>query len=454
MDVAAPPEQKEPRRKPVAPATPAPLPGAEDYATSAVPRSARSPAWNIALVRMGFTVSATDLLFGMSLGLFFGFWTAVAVALVASLLISAVSVACGLIGQREGLTTALVARLVFGSEGARLPALLLALVSVGFAGYSTGITASVLPGESTAALIAYCVGLTLFYTLVSSLGFERGLTWIGRISVPLMVAAVSVAVVSAVGHAGGLGSVLAAEPARAGEAGVAAMIALGTAKWMTGATLTSDITRFAGTARAVYLTTFAEFVVGNFGFNLLGIVLGLAVGVDDLGAAFAAVGVGVLAVVAIFIQGFPHEVNNLYAGGLAASSALDAPRVVVNAASGLVAAALAFYGASEGILDSFLEYLGHLAYAIPLIPGILLADYFLLQRAGHRRVSDAPRVNRRAIGAFAVGLGVNLYLGLVLDDLLVRSLPVIGAALYLAFSFRQVTAAWRGPAGASVVREG
>ena len=41
----------------------------EDHAVNEVPDSERSTTLNITLVRMGFTVSATDLLFGMSLAL-------------------------------------------------------------------------------------------------------------------------------------------------------------------------------------------------------------------------------------------------------------------------------------------------------------------------------------------------------------------------------------------------
>ncbi|HEY1153599.1 MAG TPA: hypothetical protein VGE73_07090, partial [Pseudolabrys sp.] len=41
----------------------------EEYAASELPASERHSTLSITLVRMGYTVSATDLLFGMSLGL-------------------------------------------------------------------------------------------------------------------------------------------------------------------------------------------------------------------------------------------------------------------------------------------------------------------------------------------------------------------------------------------------
>jgi cytosine permease len=396
---------------------------------------------------MGYTVSATDLLFGMSLGLYFDFWTALYVALLSSIAICAVSILVGLIGQREGLTTALITRMTFGREGSRIPSLVIAAISVGFVGYSTAITADVLPGKGHAYWLVYIVALSVAYTLLSSVGFAKGLTWVGRISVPLMIIAVLVAVVAAINHAGGWSQIVNGAPAQPGKLGIVTMIALGTAKWMQGATVSPDITRFAKGASAVYTTTIAEFLIGNLGFNLLGIILGLAVGTGNMGQAFNTVGVGALATIAIFVQGFPHEVNNLYAGSLAGRNALDIPRLYVNLASGVLAAALAYYGLTQGLLQSFLRYLGYLAYAMPLIPGIMIADYFFICRGRYsRQVADADAVNWRAVAAFVIGLGINLYLGLVANDALWHTLPVIGFVLYLLFSWRQLMAAWSKPA--------
>ncbi|MPZ95119.1 MAG: hypothetical protein GEU96_09450 [Propionibacteriales bacterium] len=415
----------------------------EDFAAARLPESERRSTLSITLVRMGFTVSATDLLYGISLGLFFPFWTALLIALGSSVIVSAVSILCGLIGQRERITTALSMRLTFGRDGSRLPALVIALLSAGFVGYSTGITAGVLPGGDSAGIgLVYCVVLSIMYTTISIVGFGRGLTWVGRISVPLMLVMVLIAVVATVNHAGGLGTIVGSTPARAGEVTALAMFALGVNKWMTGATVTPDITRFGKSAATVYTTTLAEFIVGNFGFNLLGILIGLGVGVADMGEAFSIIGVAGLAAVAIFVQGFPHEVNNMYAASLAGRTALDLPRLFINVAAGAMAAALAFYGLSQGILTSFLTYLGYLGYAIPLIPGILIADYFVLRRMRYElSIADAGAVNWRAVAAFFVGLTINLYVGLVLDDALWHALPFTGMVLYLLFSVHMLRVA-------------
>lgn len=415
----------------------------EDFAGSELPPSHQRSTLSITLVRMGYTVSATDLLFGMALGLYFSFWAALAVALLSSLAICIVSALCGLIGQREGLTTALITQLAFGREGSRIPAFVLAVIAIGFVGYSTAITASVLPGDSNSVRLVYVLLLSGIYTFLSLVGFNKGLTWVGRISVPLMAAVVLIAAGAAVVHAGGVSAILAAAPGQAGKASIIAMVALGTAKWIQGATVSPDITRFAKGPGAVYTTTVAEFIVGNFAFNLLGIVLSLAVPTSNMGDAFRTVGVGALAAIAVVVQGFPHEVNNLYTGSLAGRSALSVPRFYVNVAAGILVALLAYYGLTQGVLHSFLVFLGYLAYIVPLIPGIMIADYFVVRRGRYpHRVAEAESVNWRAVAAFVIGLVINVYLGFGLHDTIWHTLPIISFVLYLVFSHRQIQMAW------------
>jgi cytosine permease len=415
----------------------------EDWANERVSWADRHSTLSIVAARMGFTVSATDLLYGVALGLYFPFWTAVLIALGSSIVISVVSILCGLMGQREGITTALCMRLTFGREGVRLPALAIAVVSAGFAGYSTGITASVLPGDSNLINFVYCVVLGVLYTAICIIGFARGLTWVGRIAVPLMLGMVLVATVAAINHAGGWDGIVSGQPAQAGELTIAAMIGLGINKWMTGATVTPDVMRFGKTTSSVYSSTLAEFMVGNFGFNLLGIILGLGVGLGDLGQAFAAIGMAGLAVAAVFVQGFPHEVNNMYAASLAGRTASGLPRLYINVISGLLVIAVAYIGVSQGILESFLGYLDWLGYVIPLIPGILIADYFLVRRRTYGTdIEQVGALNLRAVSAFGVGLAINLLLGLGFDDTMWRALPVLGFALYLLFSVPQLRRAW------------
>ncbi|MGH7910486.1 MAG: cytosine permease, partial [Candidatus Dormibacteraceae bacterium] len=251
----------------------------DDYSLRRVPESKVQRTWDIALVRMGFTVSASDLLFGYTVGLYFGFWSALAVALGYSAIVAVVSILMGLIGQRERTSFALSSRFAFGREGSRLPSLVIAIIIAGFYGYVLGITVDVFPALNGVTEVVYSVLLGIVYLIIAGVGFTRGLRWVARVGVPLMILLVLIADFAAITHVGGFGAVVAATPKLAGKIALPAIIGLGVAKWLGGATVTPDLMRFGRGPGAVVTTTVAEFIVGNFGFNLLGLILGLTLGV-------------------------------------------------------------------------------------------------------------------------------------------------------------------------------
>jgi cytosine permease len=411
----------------------------EDYASERVPLTERRSTLDIALVRMGFTISSTDVLFGFALGLYFGLWQAILITLIYSAAVSGLSILMGIIGQREGTSAALSTRLVFGRQGSRVPSLVLAALYTGFYGYVIAITAVVLPGDSTLVTALYCVVLSIVYTAITLLGFQRGLAWISRVGIPLSVIVMLAAAFVAVDQAGGIGTLADKTPIDAGGFTVIAMVALGISKWTAAATATPDLTRFARDKKAVVTTTIAEFIVGNIGFNLLGIVIGLAVGKADLGAAFDALDIAWLTSAAMLIMSFTLGCNCVYGGGLAACNTFGLRRVPACLIIGVLGAALGIYGVSAGLVASFLTYIGYIGYALSLIPGILLADYFLLRRMRYPRdLSALPVANQRALIAFAIGLAINLWLGFGMDDKLIHVLPVVGFVTYLAISWRQL----------------
>jgi cytosine permease len=415
----------------------------DDYSLRTVPESEIKSTWDIALVRMGFTVSASDLVFGYTLGLFFSFTQAILIAIVYSAIISIVSILMGIIGVRERTSFALTSRFSFGREGSRLPSFVMALIIAAFYGYILGITVDVFPKTGTVGQIAYSIGLGVLFLVISGLGFERGLKWIGRFGVPVMVGLVLVAVIATIQHVGGFGAITSAQPQQAGKMTLAAIIGLGVAKWLAGATVTPDLLRFGRNTTTVVTTTIAEFLIGNFGFNLLGLILGLGLGKSDLGTAFGLLGLTWLATVAFILQSITVEMNELYAASLAASNAIGMRRTVTNVIVGILGIAIGYYGISQGIIASFLTFIGYVGYALPAIPAIIIADYFIVQRMHYPEgFAGLPSVNWRAIAAFFITLALNIYLGVALNDVLWHSLPLIGGLVYIALSIPHLRRAW------------
>jgi cytosine permease len=427
----------------------------DDYSLKRVPASATQSTWDIALVRMGLTVSISDLLFGYTIGLYFSFWGAVLVALSYSVIIAGISILMGFIGLRERTSFALSSRFAFGREGSRLPSLVLAVIIAGFYGYILGITVDVFPNHTNAAAVAlYSLVLGAVFLVISALGFRGGLKWAGRIGVPLMIILVFVADFAAIAHAGGLGAIVHATPKQAGKMILASMIALGVSKWLGGALITPDTMRFGRNGWAVVGSTLAEFVVGNFGFNLLGLILGLGLGVSDLGKAFGLLGITVLATIAFLIQSVTVEMNELYAASLAVSNALGVNRVATNIAVGVIGIVIGYYGVTHGIIASFLAFIGDVGYALPAIAGVMIADYFVVRRMRYPEgLEGLPAVNWRAVAALLITIAINLYLGLAMKDVFWHSVPVIPFVLYILLSLPQTARSWRQQAPAAAAGE-
>ena len=417
----------------------------DDFSLTRVPRTAAQRTLDIALVRMGVTVSISDLLFGYTIGLYFGFWNAVVIALSYSIIIAIVSMLMGYIGQREGTSFALSSRFAFGREGSRLPSLVMAIIIAGFYGYILGITVDIFPNQSAGAVALYSVILGIIFLVISALGFSNGLKWVSRVGVPLMIALVLIADYAAIGHVGGVGAIVSATPKLAGKLALPAIIGLGVSKWLAGACITPDLMRFGKNGRAVVTTSIAEFVVGNFGFNLLGLVLGLGLGVTDLGKAFGLIGITALATIAFLIQSVTVEMNELYAASLAVSNALGVKRLVTNIVVGVIGIGISYYGVTHGIIASFLTFIGFVGYALPAIAGIMIADYFVVLRMHYPAgLEGVPSVNWRAIAAFFISIAINLFLGLALKDVFWHTLPLIPFILYILFSIPQTMRSWSG----------
>lgn len=416
----------------------------DDYSLRRVPETDLHSTADIALVRMGFTVSASDLLFGYTIGLYFGFYQAILIAFAYSAAIAIVSLLMGYIGLRERTSFALSSRFAFGREGSRLPSLILAAIITGFYGYILGITVDVFPGLNPATMAIYSVVLGALFLVISALGFARGLRWVGRVGVPLMILLVVVADIVAISHAGGMGAIMNATPKLEGKLAVPAIVGLGIAKWLGGATVTPDLMRFGKNMWAVIGTTLAEFLVGNFGFNLLGLVLGLSLGASDLGKAFGLLGLTALGTIAVLLQSITVEMNELYAASLAVSNSLGISRLTTNIVVGVIGIVIGYFGVSQGIIASFLGYIGDIAYALPAIPAIIIADYFIVERMHYpASLDDLPAVNWRAIAAFVVTVALSLYLGLYAHDTFWHSTPILGFIVYLLFSVPQTVRSWR-----------
>jgi NCS1 family nucleobase:cation symporter-1 len=395
-------------------------------------------------------------------------------------------------GTKYGIPFPVYCRASFGTQGANLPAILRALVACGWFGIQAwigGAAIYVIAAKFFPALDAPShhkyLGVTLpqlacffVFWLLNVIVIWRGIDTIRillNIKAPLLIALGLLLLGWAYQRAGGFGPILsqpsqfAPGEAKAGQflvffvPALTAMVGF----WATLSLNIPDFSRYAKSQRDQ--------------------ILGQALGLPTTMGLYAFIGVAVTsATVVIYHEKIwdPVQVltkienkSALVVAMLALSLATLATNIAANVVSpandfshlspkrisfrtgGLITAVVGVLIMPWKLIESSHGYIFTwlVAYSALLgaVGGILICDYWLLRRARlsvadlfdpNGRYAYAHGTNWRAVAAFVIGLGFNLYLGLVANDALWHTLPIIGFVLYLLFSWRQLIAAWSRPA--------
>jgi cytosine permease len=309
------------------------------------------------------------------------FMNAVLAFLFGSIVLEVIMCVVGIIGQREGLNTSLLARWTgFGEIGASLVGLAIAVSLIGWFGIQSAISAESLDAlvPNTLPVWAWSLIFGLIVTAIVVFGFG-GMQWLANVTVPLFLILVGWSVVSEL-QRHSLAELLTAEPA-----GPALSVWQGTGivagGLIVGAIITSDMTRFNRSGSDVVKQTVVGVSLGEFVIGLAGVLLALAVRTENIVAIVtSSIGfVGLLIVVAGTLK-----INdwNLYSSSLGLVNFISTtfnknlPRVATTIVLGVVGSILA----AAGILSMFINFLTVLSVAFPPIAGIMVAEYFVVKK--------------------------------------------------------------------------
>ena len=351
----------------------------EDYVLEAVPQARRKSWFSIAVIMMGVGINVTSLILGVTLANGMSTGRAIAAVAVGSLLLAILGVVCSVIGSRSGLSTPMIACYAFGRAGARIVALLLGIVSLGWFGVQAGFLgqnlASLLQSfgwHLPASWLAMAGGVLMTWTAV--FGY-RALDRLSRWAVPLMVALIAIAVTLLIMRTA----------APAPWSGAAASMSFGSAVAFVFGILVSaaatfpDLSRYALSTRDAAVGAFVGLLLGNSVMLIVAIVLARYTGEADLVRMFAATNMSVAAVLVLTLSQWVTNAANLYSASLAfpvVAPEARIPKAIHAIAAGVLGTAL---GAS-GIADHFLQFLLILSIGITPIGGAYVAYYFVTLR--------------------------------------------------------------------------
>ncbi|MGM0552484.1 MAG: cytosine permease [Pseudomonadota bacterium] len=379
-----------------------------DHPLSEVPDGARKGFWSMTVVLFGFTFFTSTLWAGGSLGMAFGFGELMLVIALGNLLLGTYAAMLAYIGCKSGLHTVLMGRFCFGEWGSKLSDLLLAFTQIGWYAWGTATVALILV-ETTPLPDPMETGLMVTFgfafCITAMIGY-RGLDWLSRIAVPVMLLFVLFTLFVGIGEAGGPAGLLAQSPSADMSFGAALTIVIGT--FVGGATLATNWTRFARTPRIAVIATLAAFVLGNGLMVLTGALGALIYRETDIIHVMLAQGFVTFTVLMLLLNIWSTQDNTIYNVGVAGCNLLRTRRRrLVTALGAAIGTGLAVLGMHD-FLVPFLILLGTF---IPPLGGVVMADYWLRHRGHYPRLDEArlPAIHWPGLLAYAVGSAVAWY---------------------------------------------
>lgn len=368
--------------------------GHDDQALTRVPDQARHPWLSVATQRFGQTTALSQLLLGATLGFGMTFWDAFLALTIGAVVLNAVAVMVGVIGQREGLSTAILTRWTgFGHAGSAMLGLIIALSATGWFGVQTGLAgvaladvAGVLPAPVWSLLFGIVV------TVIAAYGV-RWMAWTAYVAVPaFLVLLVWLVLTNVHDIPAALSS-----PAPGAPIGMLTAVTLVTGSFIVGAAIAPDMTRFNRNEWDVVKQTVLGITLGEWVISLAGVIIAHGLGTTDImGVISRSSGwIGALVVVTAVLK-----INdwNLYSASLGLVNFFDAVfavRISRAQVTVMVGCAGSFLAAA-GIVSQFSHFLVLLGVVFPPVTGVMIAEYYVVRRWRKEIISTRPRVPRSA----------------------------------------------------------
>ncbi len=409
-----------------------------DHPLSEVPDHARKGFWSMAVVLFGFTFFTSTLWAGGSLGLAFSFGELMLVIALGNLLLGTYAATLAYIGCKSGLHTVLMGRFCFGEWGSKLSDVILAFTQIGWYAWGTATVAIILV-ETTALPEPMEVGLMVLFgfafCITAMIGY-RGLDWLSRVAVPVMLLFILFTLFIGIGDAGGPGGLLGQDPRTEMDFHAALTIVIGT--FVGGATLATNWTRFARTPRIAVIATLAAFVLGNGLMVLTGALGALIYHEADIVHVMLAQGFVTITVLMLLLNIWSTQDNTIYNFGVAGCNLLRTQRRrLVTVLGAAIGTALAV----AGMHDYLVPFLILLGTFIPPLGGVIVADFWLRHRGRYPRLGSArlPGFHWPGLLAYAAGSAAAYYAPVVPPLLGV----IVATAAYALLMAPASPAAWR-----------
>lgn len=375
----------------------------QDFAVAPVPDAATVRGLQIAIVIAGIGATLPMFTLGTQIAGSLGLGAAVGIAVTACGLVALLGMLTSVVGARCRLSTYQILAFSFGTRGAQLINLMLAIMLIGWFATTADMLGGAVQhavaglwGHSCAKWIYTLAALSLM-TLTGIFGFHV-MEHFARVTVPLLTALMGYVVWLSISRNG-----LAPGLARAGDHSLSAIDALSSVigAIVLTAVLAPDLTRYARDDRNALMSVLGV-ALGYPAALLLAAIPAGVYGKHDIMDVMTLLQIPGIAILILVISTWTSNTSNLYSATLTLATLF--PRRSTRTL-GLWAATVALAAAVAGIAEYFIPLLIVLGILSAPLAGVYVVDFFLIRRGAYStdELARLPLVRGGALLAWALG---------------------------------------------------
>lgn len=368
-----------------------------DYALTHVHEKEKKGFFSMFVVMLGFTFFSASMLTGGNLGTGLPLKDFFIAVLIGNFILACYTGALAYMGAESGLSMHLLARYSFGEKGSYIASFVTSITQIGW--FGVGIAMFAIPIANRLNINLYLlVGITGILMTATAYFGMKSLTILSAIAVPAIAVLGSTSAFMAADSVGGLQGLMSIEPSNKMTLVTAVTLCVGS--FISGGTATPDFARFAKTKKTAVWTTVIAFFIGNSLMFLFGAVGAMVTGNSDIADVMFSQGLVVPAIIVLGLNIWTTNDNSIYTAGLGLSNITKLPKNKLVIACGLIGTVGAIW-----LNNNFVGFLNLLNSMLPPVGGILIADYFLINKRKYESIENTKfiDINWIAVAAFISG---------------------------------------------------
>lgn len=391
----------------------------KDYSLEAVKEKDKRGFMSMFLVMLGFTFFSASMLTGGTLGSALSLKEFALAVFLGNLILAVYTGALAYIGADTGLSMHLLARYSFGEKGSYLASFLTSFTQIGW--FGVGVAMFAIPVSKVTGINVYVLVAISGVLMTSTAYFGmKSLTILSAIAVPSIAILGCASAFKAINSVGGVEGLMNIAPT--GKMTLVTAVTLCVGSFISGGSTTPDFVRFAKNKKVAVSTTVIAFFIGNSLMFFFGAVGAMCTGLSDISDVMIKQGLIIPAIIVLGFNIWTTNDNAIYTSGLGISNITKIPKSKVVLFNGLLGTVSALW-----LYSNFVSFLSLLGSMIPAVGGVIIADFFIVQKGKYADFKDAKFkvINYKAIAACILGVIAGKYLTIgipPLNSLLITAL--------------------------------